>query len=230
MDFSMKPKHQYRQLVELCKKTTCYHCCERKTCDAMKAMGIDIGLRQTRWRELSDNEKLKVADYFVKRRMSYTKPQKYHSQQKVNGVYLYPKYCNICKGQVKYITNDKIYGRKYGSGYAYRCTKCHAYVGTHAPRPKEALGLLACERMRKGKMMCHAIFDAKWQSQTKNKQKKRTAMYCWLSKKLEIPMSECHFGYFDLDRLRLAYKILLEIENVDVEFSTFNSETYTTNI
>ena len=37
---------------------------------------------------------------------------------------LQPKVCNICGGDVEYITNDKIYGKKYGSGYCYHCTKC----------------------------------------------------------------------------------------------------------
>ena len=51
---------------------------------------------------------------------------------------LQPTGCNICGGKVEYISNDKIYGRRYGSGYCYHCTKCGAYVGTHKSRPRIA--------------------------------------------------------------------------------------------
>ncbi|MGN1209110.1 MAG: zinc-finger-containing protein [Duodenibacillus sp.] len=48
-----------------------------------------------------------------------------------------PTICNLCGGHVEFITNDKIYGISLGSGFAYRCTKCGAYTGTHKPMPKE---------------------------------------------------------------------------------------------
>lgn len=79
-------------------------------------------------------------------------------------VYLRPTKCNLCGGNVIYTTNDRIYGKKYGSGYCYLCTACGAYVGTHRPRPKEALGILANERMKKGKRVCHEIFDKLWKN------------------------------------------------------------------
>lgn len=70
-----------------------------------------------------------------------------------------PEVCNLCGGKVIYTSNARVYhGREYGSGYCYLCLACGAYVGTHKPHPKEALGLLADERMRKGKIMCHALF------------------------------------------------------------------------
>lgn len=115
----------------------------------------------------------------------------------------HPKICNICGGNVAYTTNDKIYGRKYGSGYAYLCTNCGAYVGTHKPRPKEALGILANAEMRTMKMKCHDIFDGLW----KNREQ-RNKLYERLSKELQIPVNDCHFGYFDLNRLNEAYEIL----------------------
>ena len=63
----------------------------------------------------------------------------------------HPTHCNICGGPVTYCSNARIYGREYGSGYCYLCEQCGAYVGTHKPRPREALGLLADEPMRTGK-------------------------------------------------------------------------------
>jgi hypothetical protein len=84
---------------------------------------------------------------------------------------LFPTKCNLCSGTVEYVTNAKVYGKEYGSGKCYLCTSCGAYVGTHKPRPKEALGLLANEPMRKGKTLCHELFDSKWKCR-KNAHKK----------------------------------------------------------
>lgn len=92
----------------------------------------------------------------------------------------YPTTCNLCGGKVIYTSNAQIYGKEYGSGKCYLCTSCGAYVGTHKPRPREALGLLADARMRAGKQMCHAIFDSKWKGKPKA-HKKRQDLYRWLA-------------------------------------------------
>ena len=114
-----------------------------------------------------------------------------------------PKQCNLCGSKVVYITNDKIYGFKYGSGEAYLCTECKAYVGTHKPRPREALGILSNEEMRNLKIKCHDIFDSMWRTG-----KERKDLYEKLASELHIPVRECHFGYFDLERLKRAYEIV----------------------
>lgn len=121
---------------------------------------------------------------------------------------LYPKKCNLCGGRVEYIENAKIYGRSYGSGYCYHCTGCGAYVGTHRPRPKQAMGILADVEMRKLKMECHALFDPMWRRGAGQHRKRRNRLYRLLAEKMEIPAAECHFGYFDRDQLQKAYKIL----------------------
>lgn len=72
---------------------------------------------------------------------------------------LHPKKCNICGGLVIYTNNNLIYGKSYGSGKCYLCTQCGSYVGTHEPRPTEALGLLADSQMRTLKKKCHIIID-----------------------------------------------------------------------
>ena len=131
---------------------------------------------------------------------------------------LQPTECNLCGGRVIYTSNAVIYhGKEYGSGKCYLCTNCRAYVGTHKPQPDEALGLLANEHMRKGKKLCHEIFDSKWKGEEKAS-KKRRKLYFWLSQQLGIHSDECHFGYFDLHMLRKAYKILLQIKNVELEY------------
>lgn len=135
-----------------------------------------------------------------------------HKDQKPS-IDLHPTVCNLCGGRVIYTSNAAVYyGKTYGSGYCYLCTECGAYTGTHEPHPEEALGLLADARMRKGKKMCHALFDPWWQTAEK-KRTERQKMYAWLAKQLDIPVVDSHIGYFDLEQLRKVYKILKGIEN-----------------
>lgn len=124
---------------------------------------------------------------------------------------LQPTICNICGGEVIYTSNSKIYGREYGSGKMYYCTKCGAYVGTHEPRPKEALGILGNKEMRDMKMKCHDLFDNKWKSEPTSKKRHvaRNNAYKWLAEKLKISVDDCHFGYFDMDMLNKAYEVLI---------------------
>lgn len=116
---------------------------------------------------------------------------------------LRPTVCNLCGGKVEYIPNKLIYGKSYGSGYCYHCTECDAYVGTHKPRPKEALGILANSEMRDMKKKCHALFDPMWKTSAQ-----RQTLYVWLAKELGIKIEDCHFGYFDIETLNKAYEIL----------------------
>lgn len=118
----------------------------------------------------------------------------------------YPKTCNLCGGRVEYITNDRIYGRKYGSGFAYRCTKCGAYTGTHYPWPRQALGILADAEMRSLKMQCHAIFDPIWKA--KQRAHARSKLYARLAVPMGVKVEDCHFGHFDKPQLKKALAIL----------------------
>lgn len=125
---------------------------------------------------------------------------------------LYPKRCNICGGMVVFVSNDKIYGRRYGSGYCYLCKSCGAHVGTHKSNRKQALGILADTRMRKGKILCHDLFDKLWKGK-RRASKKREGLYYWLSVQMDIDFDDCHFGYFTLEQLRQAYNILLSVQD-----------------
>lgn len=131
---------------------------------------------------------------------------------------LYPTKCNLCGGPVIYTSNAVVYhGKTYGSGMCYLCTCCGAYVGTHKPRPQEALGLLANANMRKGKIMCHDIFDSFWRKK-KKAHKKRYDMYEWLAVQMQVPVENCHFGWFSLEELRMAYRILLTIKGKTMKY------------
>lgn len=101
---------------------------------------------------------------------------------------LYPTKCNICGSEVVYTSNKRIYGKEYGSGKCYLCTKCGAYVGTHKPRQKEALGILANSEMREMKMKCHELFDQKWKNEqtSKKRHNERKKAYRELANKLNI--------------------------------------------
>ena len=125
---------------------------------------------------------------------------------------LHPAKCNLCGGTVEYASNAKIYGKKYGSGKCYICLTCKAYVGTHKPRPAEALGILADAEMRLWKIKCHALFDKLWKSELHNKNRGksyyRDKYYGLLAAALGIGKAECHFGYFGLDMLKRAYEVL----------------------
>ena len=128
-------------------------------------------------------------------------------------VNLQPTECNLCGGAVEYISNAAIYGRKYGSGFCYRCRACRAYVGTHETRPKEAFGILANAEMREWKMKCHAVFDNLWQFQhVKARKLCRKIYYELLADKLGIDKKDCHFGYFDMPMLKRAYEIIINGE------------------
>lgn len=70
---------------------------------------------------------------------------------------LHPTRCNICGGKVIYTSNARVYGRKYGSGMCYYCTKCGAFVGTHEPHPEVAYGILSNAKMRAAKKKLHSI-------------------------------------------------------------------------
>ncbi len=129
---------------------------------------------------------------------------------------LHPKICNLCGGPVIYTDNSIIYGRPYGSGKMYFCTKCGAYVGTHEPRPTEAFGILANREMRDLKTKCHALFDEKLRKERSyiKRRQKRQECYRTLAEQLCIPKEECHFGYFDLNTLKQVYQLLLHDKSV----------------
>ncbi len=133
---------------------------------------------------------------------------------------IHPKICNLCGGKVILTSNAHIYGREYGSGKCYLCLSCNAYVGTHKPWPTEAMGLLADYPMREGKKACHALFDRHWKGK-KKASKKRNDLYAWLAGKMDIPIEECHFGYFNIEQLRQAYRILCDAENKKMQYDKY---------
>lgn len=123
---------------------------------------------------------------------------------------LYPKKCNLCGGKVIYTSNRRIYRKEYGSGKCYYCTECGGYVGTHVPRPREALGILADQEMRELKKRCHVIFDGFWENEKTSRKRHIVRQQCYrtMADLLGLQRNECHFGYFDKETLITAMQIL----------------------
>ena len=117
--------------------------------------------------------------------------------------YPIPVKCNFCGADVIYTSNAEIYGREYGNGRCYKCTSCDAYVGVHTGT-NIPLGRLANKELRKLKKECHALFDPVW----KNGHTTRSRAYAQLAKHLGIPISDCHFGWFDKETLCKAMSIM----------------------
>lgn len=113
--------------------------------------------------------------------------------------------CNLCGGLVEFIPNSLIYGKPYGSGFAYRCTKCSAFVGTHKNSPEKPLGILADKEMRELRRKCHALFDKRWSNG-----RQRTVAYGWLAFRMGYQRGKCHFSWMDAKDLARALKILEE--------------------
>ncbi|MHA3065610.1 zinc-finger-containing protein [Lacticaseibacillus saniviri] len=117
-----------------------------------------------------------------------------------------PKRCNLCGGRVELISNDKIYGRKYGNGKAYQCRNCFAYVGCH--NNGDALGILSDKRLKFEKIKAHTTFDYFW----KHKLIDRNKEYAILADILGISVKLCHFGYFDM-RMLVATQMVMKDPN-----------------
>jgi hypothetical protein len=114
-----------------------------------------------------------------------------------------PKECPYCSSDIVYTSNKEIYGKEFGSGKCYKCTKCDAYVGVHKGTDIP-LGRMANKELRDLKKRAHALFDPIWQ----NGKKKRSQAYSDLAKKLGIKADECHFGWFDKEMLERSISIL----------------------
>lgn len=115
-----------------------------------------------------------------------------------------PECCPYCTGKVKLVDNSEIYrGRSYGDWpYAYWCKPCDAMVGLH-PDTDLPLGTMADKELRDARKESKALFLRVMSVESMS----RSKAYEWLSKKMQIPKSECHFGHFDEDRCSMAFNI-----------------------
>lgn len=106
-----------------------------------------------------------------------------------------PTDCRYCGMDVELVSNAEIYGREYGDWpYAYLCRCCDAYVGVH-PHTDIPLGVLADRFLRSARKAHKRYFldlqrRANWS---------RKEAYTFLAGELGIPVSSCHWGWFEIE-------------------------------
>ena len=118
-----------------------------------------------------------------------------------------PETCRYCgpKTPVFIGHHEEVYGygRSYGDWpYVYLCENCGAYVGLH-PATDIPLGTLADAELRQARKENKGAFMALIKGYVMS----RTEAYQWLADRLGIPVSECHWGWFDLEQCRRAGEI-----------------------
>lgn len=88
-----------------------------------------------------------------------------------------------CGAPARLADNSEYYGRSYGNGRCWMCTRfpeCDGYVGTH---PDDSpLGTLVDNETKQLRMQIHRIIDPLWQNQDRPKHKARGSVYGWLKR------------------------------------------------
>lgn len=95
-------------------------------------------------------------------------------------------------------------GRRYGEWpYVYLCDDCGAYIGLH-PHTDLPLGTLADKPLlwvrKQGKGLFLDLSAVRRWS--------RFESYQWLAEQMEIPLRECHWGWFDEHRCAQAEMVI----------------------
>lgn len=117
-----------------------------------------------------------------------------------------PSICRYCGGPIRLINHIEIYGREYSDWpYLYDCRSCDAYVGLH-PATDLPLGTMANAELRSARK----VHKEKFIELAHRKEWKRSQAYKWLSDKMGIPKSECHWGWFDVEQCKQAGRICEE--------------------
>ena len=109
-----------------------------------------------------------------------------------------------CGAPARLADNSEYYGRSYGNGKCWMCTRfpeCDGYVGTHPDgRP---LGSLVDKETKKWRMQVHAQIDPLWRDMGLRgaaKRRRRGSVYGWLRRIMNMSSEECHVGNFTADQ------------------------------
>lgn len=115
--------------------------------------------------------------------------------------------CGYCDKEAELVRGGVVYGwdSPYSGKTMYLCRDCQAYVGTHENSAKP-LGTLARGKLRNLRTKTHHSFDRMW----KYGHKERKKAYKWLAMKLEIPLEECHVGWFDVETCERVLELVKE--------------------
>lgn len=117
-----------------------------------------------------------------------------------------PSACPFCDSNVEIKHHSDVYGKTFGDWpWLYKCTnaQCNSYVGMH-PFTNIPLGTLADSLTRDARKKSKTLFQSLWMGK---KTISRNEAYEWLASELGIPKSECHFGWFDVERCKQVSEI-----------------------
>lgn len=131
----------------------------------------------------------------------------------------YPVTC-FCDSPAHLHGNEKLYGRKYGIGYAYICDRffetpsaCRGSVGVH-PNGKP-LGNIPDAQTKAMRVKLHAIVDPLWQNQAyTSRRKARGQVYGYLQKIMRMTAEDCHIGNFSAE---MCLKAMVAISETPYE-------------
>ncbi len=116
--------------------------------------------------------------------------------------------CTYCNKKTEWVSNEKIYGRRYGKSYMmWLCEPCDAYVGCHN-NSKKALGTLANKQLRELRKESKNLFITKYLHRWDCANHIKDSMYKRLADELKIKVSECHFGLFDETMCKKVIELL----------------------
>lgn len=117
--------------------------------------------------------------------------------------------CPFCGSAVEFKSNAIIYGREFGPGFAYICSKfpeCDSYVGCHGDKAYVEdrgiitndlrwmpLGTLANKELREIRKSVHVMIDPYWQT----KKISRGKLYRILARELNLDEQDTHIAMFD---------------------------------
>lgn len=118
-----------------------------------------------------------------------------------------PETCRYCGPRTPVFLghHEEVYGhgRSYGDWpYVYLCENCGAYVGVHA-NTDLPLGTLADKQLRESRKVNKRAFQSLLSIMAMDGVN-RTQVYEWLAEKMEIPASECHWGWFEFEQCEVA--------------------------
>lgn len=123
-----------------------------------------------------------------------------------------PTHCPNCNGKVACVSNELVYGRELGDyPWIYICVKCDMYVGIH-PFTNIPVGTLADKKTREARTQCKKPFLKLVAIINRKK------AYEALASAMGIPVSKCHFGWFDITeclKARHHSELLLKKYNND---------------
>lgn len=121
--------------------------------------------------------------------------------------------CPYCKKKAKFVSNEIVYGKKYGKSHMiWYCKDCDAYVGVHDNKANRPKGTMAKKSLRIMRIRAHNAFDKIWKSGIMD----RGEAYKFLAKELgyrEVHIGECN-EYACLKIIGIANRFLEgEVDN-----------------